>query len=231
MPTVTRATGAITVFAASSLTESFKALGDAFKVANPQASITFNFAGSSDLASQIGQGAPSDIFFSADDSNMKKVIDAGESAGQPTSIAKNTFEVIVGHGNPKAIATLADLARPDTLVVLCAPTVPCGKGAATILKNANVSLTPKSLEDKVKGVVTKVVAGEADAGIVFATDVKAAGDKTTGVEIPAAINVISNYPGVVTKAAKNPTAAQAFLDYVASPAGQAILLKFGFLAP
>lgn len=226
-----RPNGDITVFAASSLTEAFTEMGDAFTAANPDAHVTFNFAGSGDLVTQINEGAPADVFVSADDTNMQKVVDAGENASQPVSIARNTFEIIVGPGNPKGITGLADLASGDLIVVLCADTVPCGKGAAKILANAGVTLTPASYEDKVKSVVTKVTAGEADAGIVFVTDVTAAGDAAEGVEIPADVNVISNYPIAVTKEAANADGAQAFIDFVASPAGQAILAKYGFLAP
>jgi molybdate transport system substrate-binding protein len=226
-----RPAGDLVVFAASSLTEAFTEIGDAFEAANPDANVTFNFAGSGDLVTQISEGAPADVFASADDSNMTKLTDAGENAGEPVPIAKNTFEIIVEKGNPKGIATLADLANADLIVVLCADTVPCGKGAAKILENAAVTVTPKSFEDKVKGVVTKVTAGEADAGIVFVTDVEAAGDGAEGVEISADVNVISNYPIVVTKEAPNPEAAQAFIDFVAGAEGQAILASHGFLAP
>lgn len=228
MPT---ASGNVVVFAASSLTEAFTEMGSAFTAANPDADVTFTFAGSGDLVTQITQGAPADVFVSADDSNMKKLTDAGESIGNPMSIAKNTMEMIVEKDNPKAITGVADLARADLIVVLCADTVPCGKNAAAILENAAVTASPKSLEDKVKGVVTKVSAGEADAGIVFVTDVKAAKGAADGVEIPAEINVISNYPVVVTKEATNPKAAQAFIDFLAGDVGQAILAKYGFLAP
>lgn len=223
--------GDIVVFAASSLTEAFTEMAEAFTAENPDVDVTFNFAGSGDLVTQITEGAPADVFASADDSNMTKLTDAGENAGDPVAIAKNTFEIIVEKGNPKAVTGVADLANPDLVVVLCADTVPCGKGAAKILENAGVTVTPKSLEEKVKGVVTKVTAGEADAGIVFVTDVNAAGDTAEGVEIPADVNVISNYPIVVTKEAPNPEAAQAWVDFVASDAGQAILAKYGFLAP
>jgi molybdate transport system substrate-binding protein len=228
---VAAVSGDVVVFAASSLTEAFTEVGAAFKAVNPDANVVFTFAGSGDLVTQIGEGAPADVFASADDSNMTKLTDAGESAGQPVSIAKNTMEIIVEKGNPKAITGLADLAKADLLVVLCADTVPCGKSAAAVLGNAAVTLTPVSLEDKVKGVVTKVSAGEADAGIVYVSDVNAAGDAAEGVAIPADINVINNYPMVVTKEATNESGAQAFIDYVASPAGQAILAKYGFLAP
>ena len=227
--TVPAATGDVVVFAASSLTEAFTEMGTAFKVGNPDANVTFNFAGSGDLVTQITQGAPADIFVSADDKNMTKMTDAGENVGDPVSIAKNTMEIIVEKGNPKGITGVADLARSDLIVVLCAETVPCGSSAAAVLKNAGVTASPKSLEDKVKGVVTKVSAGEADAGIVYVTDVNAAKGSADGVEIPADINVINNYPMVLTKEATNPTAAQAFADFVASDAGQAILAKYGFL--
>ena len=225
------ASGDVVVFAASSLTEAFAEMGDAFTAQNPDATVTFNFAGSGDLVTQITEGAPADVFVSADDANMTKLTDAGENAGDPVAIAKNTFEIIVEKGNPKGITGVADLSNPDLIVVLCADTVPCGKGAAKILANAAVTVTPKSFEDKVKGVVTKVAAGEADAGIVFVTDVLAAGDGAAGVEIPADINVISNYPIVVTKEAPSPEAAQAFVDFVAGDAGKAILAKYGFLTP
>lgn len=221
----------LVVFAASSLTNAFVEIGESFTEAHPDVRVTFNFAGSGDLVTQITQGAPADVFASADDSNMTKLIDAGENAGEPVAIAKNTFQIIVEPGNPTGVADLADLADPALIVVLCADTVPCGKGAATVLSNAGVTVTAKSMEDKVKGVVTKVTTGEADAGIVFVTDVIAAGDLADGVEIPAEINVISNFPIVVTKAAPNAAAAQAFIDFVASAEGQAILASYGFLAP
>ena len=224
-------TGDVVVFAASSLTEAFTEIGDSFKVDNPGANIVFTFAGSGDLVTQIGEGAPADVFASADDPNMMKLTDAGESAGEPVSIAKNTMEIIVEKGNPKAVSGVADLAKPDLLIVLCAEAVPCGKSAAAVLKNAAVTVSPVSLEDKVKGVVTKVTAGEADAGIVYVSDVNAAGDTVAGLEIPADINVINNYSMVVTKESTNTAGAHTFIDYVASDAGQAILDKYGFLAP
>jgi molybdate transport system substrate-binding protein len=201
--------GSVVVFAASSLTEAFTAIGAAFQVANPDATVTFNFAGSSDLVTQINEG--------------------GGNATEPVVAARNTFEIIVGPGNPKGIAGVADLTDPDLIVVLCADTVPCGTGAAEVLANAGVTVTPKSYEEKVKGVVTKVTVGEADTGIVFVTDVIAAGDAAAGVPIPADVNAISNYPIVVTKEAPNAAAAQAFVDFVASAEGQAILAKYGFL--
>jgi molybdate transport system substrate-binding protein len=221
--------GSVVVFAASSLTEAFTAIGAAFESANPGTKVTFNFAGSGDLVTQINEGAPADVYASADDSNMAELTDAGGNATEPVVVARNTFEIIVGPGNPEGISGLADLADPDLIVVLCAETVPCGTGAATVLADAGVTVTPKSYEEKVKGVVTKVTVGEADAGIVFLTDVIAAGDAAAGVPIPADVNVVSNYPIVVTKNAPNAAAAQAFVDFVAGAEGQAILAKYGFL--
>lgn len=221
----------VVVFAASSLTDAFAEIGKAFSAEHPDVRVTFNFAGSGDLVAQISQGAPAGVFASADDSNMTKLINAGESAGDPIVIARNTFQIIVESGNPKGIADLADLADSELIVVLCAETVPCGRGAATVLSNAGVTVTAKSLEATVKGVVTKVTTGEADAGIVFVTDVLAAGNDAAGVAIPTDVNVVSNYPIVVTESAPNSAAAQAFLDFVAGDAGQAILASYGFLAP
>ncbi len=223
--------GDLTVFAAASLTAAFDEIGAAFMTENPEVKVTFNYAGSSDLVTQINEGAPVDVFASADKANMTKLTDAGNNSGTPEVFVKNTPQIIVGKGNPKAIATVADLAKPDTIVVLCAPEVPCGKYAATILTNAKVTVTPKSQEQNVKAVVTKVTAGEADAGIVYATDVLAAGDKAEGVDIPADINVIAEYPIVATKASANPEAAAAFIEFVASEQGQKILDSYGFLKP
>ena len=223
--------GDIVVFAASSLTEAFAELSDAFTDKYPDASLVFNFAGSSDLVGQINEGAPADVFVSADDTNMTKLTDGGMNATDPVVIARNTFAIIVEDGNPLGINDLSDLAADDLVVVLCAVEVPCGKGAAAVLDNAGVTVTPKSFEDKVKSVVTKVSEGEADAGIVFVTDVQAAGDTADGVEIPADVNVLSSYPIAVTSEATNPTGAQAFIDFVLSTQGRSILAKYGFLAP
>jgi molybdate transport system substrate-binding protein len=230
-PTGGTPSGDVTVFAASSLTAAFTEIGDAFHAANPSASVTFNFAGSSDLVAQIGQGAPADVFAAADQTNMTKLSDAGGTGSDPVVFATNMLEIIVAPGNPRGITGLADLASPDLSVVLCAPEVPCGKYAQQVLDGAGVSVTPKSLEENVKGVVTKVTLGEADAGIVYVTDVAAAGDKATGVDIPADQNVVARYPIVVTKQAADPGVAQRFIDFVLSDAGQAILASYGFGAP
>ena len=221
----------VKVFAAASLTAAFTAIGDAFMGENPGANVTFNFAASSELVAQIGAGAPADVFASADLSNMLKLTDAANNATEPVVFATNLAEIIVGPGNPKGIAGLADLVDEDLIVVLCAPEVPCGKYAARIFENAGIVVTPKSFEENVNAVVTKVTLGEADAGIVYATDVNAAGAKAEGVEIPAAVNVVAQYPIAVTKEASNSSGAQAFIDFVNSEQGQTILARYGFLAP
>jgi molybdate transport system substrate-binding protein len=229
--TVPTVRGDVTVFAAASLTAAFTEIGDAFMVDNPDANVTLNFAASSELVTQIGEGAPADVFASADLSNMTKLTDAGGNATEPVVFATNIAEIIVGAGNPKGITGVADLANPDLIVVQCAPEVPCGKYAAQIYEDAGVTVTPKSFEENVKAVVTKVTLGEADCGIVYATDVTAAGADAEGVEIPEDINVVAEYPIAATKAAPNPDGAQAFIDFLLSEQGEKILASYGFLAP
>ena len=229
--TSTAVSGNIVVFAAASLTAVFTELGDAFMAENPEANVTFNFAASSGLVTQIGEGAPADVYASADLSNMTKLTDAGNNATEPVVFATNLLSIIVGPGNPKGITGVADLANDDLIVVICSPEVPCGKYAAQIFENAGVTVTAKSLEENVKAVVSKVTLGEADAGIVYETDVTAAGDKAAGVTIPPDINVLAQYPIAVTKEGGNPEGAQAFIDFVNSERGQAILASYGFLAP
>jgi molybdate transport system substrate-binding protein len=223
--------GDVTVFAAASLTAAFTDIGEAFMAANPDAKVEFNFAASSELVTQIGAGAPADVFASADLSNMTKLTDAGNNATEPVVFATNLAEIIVGAGNPKGITGVADLENEDLIVVLCAPEVPCGKYAAKVFETAGVTVTPKSLEENVKAVVTKVTLGEADAGIVYVTDVAAAADEAEGVEIPEDINVLAEYPIAVTKEAPHADSAQAFIDFVVDEQGQEILASYGFLAP
>ena len=228
-----RFTGDVTVLAAASLTDSFKEIGSAFENANPGSKVTFSFASSSSLATQINQGAPADVFASADTANMDKLT-ASSGAGTatpPVTFAANKLQIIVGKGNPKAIAGLADLARSGLIYVTAAPEVPIGAYARQVLDKAKVTVTPKSLETDVKAVVNKVTLGEADAGIVYATDVKAAGDKAVGVAIPDDLNVVAKYPIAVTKASKNASAATAFVGFVTGAPGQTILEKYGFTKP
>lgn len=219
------------MFAASSLTDSFSQIGKEFEADNPGVKVTFNFAASSALVTQITQGAPADVFASADESNMKKLTDAAANGDRPVTFATNTLAVIVGKGNPKKLTSLQDLANPNLIVVTCGPQVPIGAYAGQLFQKAGITVTPKSYEADVKAVVTKVTAGEADAGIVYRTDVKAAGDKAEGVVIPDEVNVVATYPIAVTKAAPNATAAKLFVAYVTSAKGQAALAEAGFSAP
>lgn len=223
--------GDITVFAAASLTAAFTDIGEAFAAEYPDADITFNFAASSELVTQIGEGAPADVFASADLSNMTKLTDAGDNGSEPVVFTTNLAEIIVAPGNPEGITGVADLANEDLVVVQCAPEVPCGAYAARIFENAGVTVTPKSLEENVKAVVTKVTLGEADAGIVYATDVTAAGDAAEGVEVPADINVVAEYPIAVTAEAPNAEGGAAFVEFVTGEQGQEILESYGFIAP
>jgi molybdate transport system substrate-binding protein len=220
----------VVVFAAASLTAAFTELGDTFTAANPEASVTFSFAASSELVAQIIEGAPADVYASADLTNMTKLTEAGAGAGQPVVFASNRSEIVVGAGNPLGIGGVEDLADDLTLVI-CAPQVPCGAYTSQIFENAGVTVTPDSFEENVKAVVTKVTLGEADAGIAYATDVAAAGDDVEGVEIPAEFNVVAEYPIAVTAEAPNPDGAQAFVDFVVSGAGQSILSDYGFTSP
>ena len=223
--------GDVTVFAAASLTAAFTELGEAFMTKHPDAHVTFNFAASSELVTQIDEGAPADVYASADLSNMTKLTDAGNNASDPVVFATNRLAIMVAPGNPLGITGLADLANPDLIVVLCDPEVPCGKYAAQVLENAAVTVTPKSLEENVNAVVSKVTLGEADAGIVYETDIAAAGDEADGVELPVESNVVAQYPIVVTKDAANPELARAFIEFVNSEQGQRVLASYGFLAP
>ena len=225
------ASDAITVFATSSLTGAFTELGNAFMAEYPDSEVTLNFAASSELVAQINEGAPADVFAAADLSNMAKLTDASNNASEPVVFATNVAQIIVAPGNPLGITGVADLADEDLVVVVCAPEVPCGTYASMIFDNAGVAVTPKSFEENVKAVVAKVTLGEADAGIVYATDVAAAGDAAAGVDIPADINVVAQYPIAVTKEATNAEGAQTFIDFVTSAQGQQILASYGFLAP
>jgi molybdate transport system substrate-binding protein len=221
--------GATIVFAAASLTEGFKEIGTTFEQEHPGTTVTFNFGPSSGLAAQIIEGAPADVFASADQANVTKVVDADVAAGVPYDFIRNRLEIAVGAGNPKNIQRLADLAEKGVKVVLAAPQIPIGKYAAEALSKADVTVEPVSLEADVKAVATKVGLGEADAGIVYRTDVIAAGDKVTGVEIPEEHNVIATYPIVQIKGGRNPDAAKAFIAFVRSETGQRALEKRGFV--
>ncbi|HEV2216544.1 MAG TPA: molybdate ABC transporter substrate-binding protein [Candidatus Dormibacteraeota bacterium] len=222
--------GTVSVFAAASLTASFNALGTSFQAAHAGVTVKFNFAGTPTLVTQIEQGAAADVFASADSTNMDKLKGDGFTSGTPQVFAHNKLEIVVAPGNPKDIASLADLAKPGVIYITEAPTVPAGKYSLQVLQKAGVTLTPKSLETDVKSVISKIELGEADAGIVYTTDVTAAGSKVAGVAIPDADNVIATYPIVAVKGTTNSAAASAFIAFVLSGDGQAKLQSYGFLA-
>lgn len=225
------ATGTITVFAAASLTSTFTELGTAFEKANPGSSVTFSFAGSSDLVSQLSAGAPADVFASADETTMQKAVAAGVTAGDPVDIATNVLAIAVPSGNPAHIESFADLAKPGVATVVCAPQVPCGAATAKVEAATGTTLTPVSQESSVTDVLGKVISGEADAGIVYATDVRGAGDKVDSVPFPEAKDVVNTYPIVAVGQGANPAGGKAFIAFVAGPTGQKVLRAAGFGAP
>lgn len=218
--------GEVTVFAAASLTDAFAELGEAFGAANPGTDLAFGFASSSDLARQISEGAPADVFVSADLANMAKVVDA--VAAEPVVFATNRAEIVVAPGNPLGVTGVDDLAEQDLVLVVCAPEVPCGRYAQQVFDNAGVPFVADSLEENVRAVLTKVRLGEADAGIVYATDVLAAGDAATGVEIPDDVNVVAEYPIALLS---DDDVAAAFVRFVQGPDGRSVLARHGFGAP
>ncbi|MER7002505.1 molybdate ABC transporter substrate-binding protein [Dactylosporangium sp. NPDC000555] len=226
-------TGTVTVFAAASLTESFNKIGKDFEAANPGAKVTFNFAGSSALATQINQGAPADVFASAAPANMKTVTDAGNGVDTATTFVKNQLVIAVPKGNPKGVKGLSDLTKPGVKVALCAEQVPCGAAAKKALDAAGVKLTPVTLEQDVKGALSKVKLGEVDAALVYRTDAKAAtaAADVEGVEFPESAGAINDYPIIVLKNAPNAAGAQAFVAWVLSDKGKSVLSDAGFQAP
>lgn len=233
--------GELTVFAAASLTDAFTQIGQDIEAANPDLSITFNFAGSQTLVTQLTQGAPADVFASANDAQMQAAIEAGVVVGEPTTFIRNRLAVVVPAENPAHLATPADLARDDLRLVLAQPEVPVGRytgvaickmgqDAATYGAGFVESVTENivSQEQDVREVLTKVQLGEADAGIVYVSDVTAAvADDVELIEIPEAVNVIATYP-IAPVEGGDAALAAAFIAYVLGPEGQATLAEFGF---
>jgi molybdate transport system substrate-binding protein len=222
--------GRVNVFAAASLKEAFSSLGQQFEAAHPGVKVVFNFGPSSGLAAQITQGAPADVFASASEKNMGQVVTAGEAAS-PTNFAKNVMEIAVPVRNPAGIKVLSDLARPGVKVALCQAAVPCGTTAAKVFTNAKVAVRPVTQEVDVKAVLTKVILGEVDAGLVYVTDVRAAGAKVKAIEIPARVNASTQYPIATLTRAPNKPGAQAFTAYVLSARGAGVLRATGFAGP
>jgi molybdate transport system substrate-binding protein len=223
--------GTLTVLAAASLTETFDQLKEQFTEEHPGVTVETSYGASSTLARQIVEGAPADVFASASRATMKSVTDAGLADGEPAVFVRNTLQIAVPPDNPAQIATLADLARPAVKVALCEPQVPCGSAAQTALTAASVAVTPVTLEQDVKAVLTKVRLGEVDAGLVYRTDVISAGSEVTGIEFPEAQQAINDYPIAVLNEAPNPEAAAAFVELVRSAEGLAVLTKAGFAEP
>ncbi|MEU4172696.1 molybdate ABC transporter substrate-binding protein [Streptomyces sp. NPDC026665] len=223
--------GTVTVFAAASLKESFTALGQQFEKAHPGTKVTFSFGGSDSLAASITGGAPADVFAAASPKTMAIVTDKGDAATTPETFVRNQLEIATLPGNPDKISSLKDLTKSGLKVVLCDKTVPCGAAAQKALDASNLKLTPVSYEQDVKSALTKVELKEADAAVVYKTDVKAAGDKVEGVEFPESADAINDYPIALLKDAPNTAAAKAFIDLVRSPEGQDVLTQAGFLKP
>ncbi len=217
--------GELTVYAAASLSGAFDEIGAAFTEANPDVEVSGVYDGSSTLVTQLLEGAPADVFASADEANMDKLEDA---AVDPALFASNTLVIAVPAGNPAGVETLDDLAGVTT--VLCAPEVPCGAASATLLSDAGIAVEPASLEQNVTAVLTKVAAGEADAGLVYATDVVGR-DDVEAIVPDGADGVVNHYPIAALAEAPNSAAAAAFVAFVLSDEGQGILEKFGFGAP
>lgn len=221
---------AITVFAAASLTDAFTEIADQFEEANPGVTVELSFAGSSSLREQILEGAPADVFASASESNMDQVVEAGE-VDRAETFATNRLQIVVPAGNPAGIAGLEDFSRDELLIGLCAEEVPCGDFGRQVLAAAGVEPATDTNEADVRALLTKVEAGELDAGLVYVTDVVSAGDAVEGIDLPDEVDVLVSYPiGPVTSTG-NPDVARAFVDFVLGDQGRAVLGDSGFGLP
>jgi molybdate transport system substrate-binding protein len=223
--------GEVLVSAAASLTEAFTAIEDAFEDANPGIDVLLNLASSSSLREQILEGAPVDVFASANTSNMDRVSEAGAVAGEARVFAKNTLQIAVPAGNPAGVTGLVDFANQELLIGLCAEDVPCGDLGRQALDNAGVTPSIDSNEPDVRALLTKIGAAELDAGIVYVTDVITTEGGVAGVEIPENQNVVAEYSIAILVDAPGAVAAAAFVRFVMSDAGQVIMGEYGFTAP
>jgi molybdate transport system substrate-binding protein len=226
-----KVSGTVTVFAAASLKESFVTLGERFEKDHPGTKVTFSFGGSDSLAAAITGGAPADVFAAASTGTMEIVADHDDVVGTPTTFARNQLEIATLPGNPNRISSLKDLTRPGLKVVLCDTSVPCGAAAQTALDASGLKLRPVSYEQDVKSALTKVELKEADAAVVYRTDVRAAGDRVDGVEFPESAKAVNDCPIALLKDAPNPGAAKAFIALVTSAEGQKVLTAAGFRRP
>ncbi|MHC5903714.1 molybdate ABC transporter substrate-binding protein [Streptomyces sp. S6] len=226
-----KVSGTVTVFAAASLKETFTALGKQFEAAHPGTKVTFNFAGSDSLAASITGGAPADVFAAASAKTMKIVTDKKDNATAPVTFVHNQLEIATLPGNPGKIGALKDLTKSGLKVVLCDKSVPCGAAADKILTATGVKVTPVSYEQDVKSALTKVELKEADAALVYKTDVHAAGTKVQGIDFPESSQAVNDYPIALLKNAPNAAAAKEFIALVRSAEGQKTLADAGFLQP
>ena len=219
----------ITVFAAASLTEAFTGIGADFEARSGSA-VTLSFGSSSTLATQINQGAPADVFAAASPATMKPVTDAG-GAGTAVDFVSNTLQIAVSTGNPGKITGLGDFADQSKTIAICAPQVPCGAAAVKVFAAARITPKPDTLEADAKATLAKVAADEVDAALVYKTDVIAASDEVEGIEFPESGQAVNTYPIAVLTESKTADMAQAFVDYVLSAEGRAVLQKAGFGQP
>ncbi|HET9255560.1 MAG TPA: molybdate ABC transporter substrate-binding protein [Pseudonocardiaceae bacterium] len=218
----------VTVLAAASLKDVFTKLQPQFEAANPGAELTFNFGGSSDLAQQIINGAPADVFASANDAQMNVVRDKGKLAGTPQPFVTNVLTIVVPPGNPKSIRSFADLAKPGVTEVVCAPQVPCGAATVKIEKETNIALSPASEENDVLAVLSKVEAGVADAGLVYVTDARTAAGKVQEIAFPEAAKAVNTYPIAAISGSPHAQLAQAFVDFIHSAPAREQFTAAGF---
>jgi len=218
----------LTVFAAASLTSTFTELGKEFEADHKGVSVKLSFGGSSDLVSQIQGGAPADVFASADTKNMDKL---GDDAVDRKDFATNVLEIATPPDNPAKISSFQDLGKKGVKVVVCAPEVPCGSATEQMEKKTGVTIKPVSEEQSVTDVLGKITAGEADAGLVYVTDVTAAGDKVSGVKFPESSQVVNTYPIAEVKDSKQADLAKEFVDFVLGSDGQKVLTSAGFGQP
>jgi molybdate transport system substrate-binding protein len=230
-PHTASSTRTVTVFAAASLKATFTKIASEFEAANPGTKVTLNFAGSSDLVTQISQGAPADVFASADAKNMAKLSDAGLMDGTSSNFATNVLEIAVPQANPASISSFADLAKPGVKVVVCAPQVPCGSATETVEKATGTTIKPVSEESSVTDVLGKVTSGEADAGLVYVTDVRNAGDRVKGITFSESDQAVNTYPIATVGSSKNKELAKAFIAMVTGSEGKKVLSDAGFGTP
>lgn len=225
------ATTELTVFAAASLRVVFDEVSTKFEEANPQVTVRFNYAGSVDLITQLDAGAPADVLVTASGPTMDRAIDAGTVTAAPVVIATNVPVLIVPADNPAGLTDLESAAAPGVDLVVCAPQVPCGAAAQTLAENADIDLTPVSEESSVTDVLGKVTSGQADAGIVYATDAADAGDAVTTIELPGAEQARTEYLAALTASTEHSDQAQAFVDFLQTDPAQALLADAGFQQP